>query len=1193
MKKVLALSFVLLAMVTFGLMIGCSNSNNPTGGGTSVSSGVASIDLRADVTEVADVKNMLRTVNLTAVAKNANGATVPNAPVKFSIQNVQAFSGSVRGDTITNANGEAYATYSVSIERTFSAVIEAISGNASKTISISIKNNGDFIGSIIVEPDRMVMQVRPNGSSSKTFTTTVVDNQGNAVPGVVVHFSTLRQQDGTSIGSVDSDTGTTDISGKVYRTFTSVVGRYGTCTVQARVGNLVGQTSVEIRQVGAPSAINIFCPDSTVSLRPGVMDTLAIEAFVTDDNQNGISGVTVEFHAISTGRGGTFGAIAARDTTDLDGRIATTFFTLGQTGTQKIAALVVPSADMNSDAQISDTILITINPIGNQIQGMSLNATPSTFVLPPDSIGVADLIVPVWDSNLIGLRNVQVRYSTDKGAIAEVTNTDSSGYSHAKFYTNYQSGIATISAWIPGYNDGAPVTTQIRIDQQQRLEGTLRLRTNVDSVFADGGITTATLTAVLKDQTDKVLVGMPITFHCNEYGVIAAQVITDTTGRAVAVFSDVGITDHDQWGNPIPTPVWVYARYDALHLVDSVLIRVDPRPPVRMITVALNPPSLNAGSTDSAKVSAVCSIVQDVFAPIGTVVSFTVDQGNGTFTPPTAIIGEVGLAETYYYAGATVGDYMIHATVFNENAQPAVGDAQMTLRAGPPSQILLNADPDTLFTSEANTRSRITATVRDAGGNPVGAGRLILFAASKGVIQGSAATNDQGIAAALLSAGVTAGTSEVTARYFAPGDTAGIVSTTTVVFRSGPPNVLRLSADTSRIAVRGATGITSTTLRAAVFDANNNRIDTTKWVNFEVVSQDTLEEHACDINNHGLRDRAQTTSGEAVVTLNSGKRSGGVVIHAWTFADPAERIKIEQYLTTVQVVAGPPAIVSLDIDANGTNAGGGVWQIPVTARVQDIARNPVANGIAVDFGVMDTTKAHIDAAQTGNDIGDGSHPGVAYAWLRYNSLNTFDSTRLYAKINIANGEANGNDSVYNEQWIVLPLQSGSLRLTIDPSNHMFPRANADDTCFIRVTAILKDGHGVEINNAPVLFRADRHVFSFRDWYMGQRRGNYTKFNWFYANNDMRNWIRCLRFTGTTGPIDPRPGVNNYGRWPAADDQVNNTNHDPRGSAIVYEIGKVDNYFLDDITPEMTVHIEASIEGYDVAADPASLYLTRR
>jgi len=245
-------------------------------------------------------------------------------------------------------------------------------------------------------------------------------------------------------------------------------------------------------------------------------------------------------------------------------------------------------------------------------------------------------------------------------------------------------------------------------------------------------------------------------------------------------------------------------------------------------------------------------------------------------------------------------------------------------------------------------------------------------------------------------------------------------------------------------------------------------------------------------------------------------------------------------LSAVPVVAGPPHSIDLDIRNEGEDAGGGTWQIPVSARVWDVHRNPVADRIPVVFTV-DPEIATIDPGFTGNDIGQGSTSGIAYSWLRYHSFNTGDSVTITAEVQVPDGILTA------ERSLILPLQQGVLSLEVDPQNWMFDRARPNDTCTIMVTATLIDGHQIMVSGLPILFRSDRARFYWRD-----------------SIDDP--------FT----PYFPDPARRIV----------------EHGSARVYLRGIMSDFFLDDFSLETTPHVESSVEGYEVASDPAFIFVTR-
>ena len=386
-----------------------------------------------------------------------------------------------------------------------------------------------------------------------------------------------------------------------------------------------------------------------------------------------------------------------------------------------------------------------------------------------------------------------------------------------------------------------------------------------------------------------------------------------------------------------------------------------------------------------------------------------------------------------------------------------------------------------------------------------------------------------------LTAGVTAGFATITATVSAP---YGLISDDVrVQFIAGNPNSIELSAYPLTIQARGTGGRESSTLTAKVYDPNGNLVTANTIVYFQLIRQPP-EPEGCNFNNHGPLDSAFTANGVATVTLNSGTSSGPVLVRAYTWRDPDTRLQLVQVTNSnVQVVSGPPELMDIDVNNEGRDAGGGAWQIQVAVRISDHWRNPVADHIPVAFTV-EPDIATIEPGWT-------EEGGLAVTWLTYNSSNTFDSLTIIARIELP-------DTTLTAQLpYVLPLQRGELSLNVSPTNWMFerpPPGEDGDPCLIRCWAVLTDGHGVLINNAPILFTANRASFWWSD-----AQGQLHEFE----------------------PPDPA---------------VKNTED---GVATVYLRGVMDDFFLDVFTLEVTVTIGASVVGYeDVYARPETVTMTR-
>jgi len=1154
MKKLVTMGLVVLSLLTVGLMVGCNSGPSSNQGGDLAP---ASIELRSTHTEIRGLRGENRSEYITAIAKDINGAALPGVKIDFGIRNPLSYKGTIAklaADTVSDENGEVHATYSVVIQQSTPVVITATAGQITKELTITVIELASNIGGISIEITNDVLSVPPNQSRTTAFTARVVDNVGNALSGMQVRFSTSP----AGLGIVDSDTGTTDIQGKVIRNFTSIVNQYGFCRIIGQVGDSVGSAMVEMRRVDAPAYLSLIAEPDVVEVVSGQNASITLTATVTDSNRVGVPGTTVEFRVMPIIEGGpTYGAITARDTTDDAGVVTTTFTSLGQFGKQKIVCMVVPSnQEADPDGGVRGEAMIEVKRLTAQIDDLTVRATPSILDLPADSTGKATIQAQVRDVNKVGLPNVQVKFKTDLGSLSFITATDSAGIATAQFRNNFEQGLATITASIPGTPFEA--TCSIICRQNQDETGFLSLTADKDFIYADNGLTYATLRATLKDQDNQAMVGKDVTFH-SSFGAINSPITTDTLGVATAIFVDQGVPSVDENGNVIP--VRIFAKYRAFDLVDSVEVTIRPRNPVASITLNSQQLTLQAGSGDSAAVRATCFLLNEAYAPAGTIVSFEVDGANGFFTSEAVPVGTFGVAENFYVAGLFVGTAVLRAKVQNEGGgEDSVvysNEVQITLLSGPPSRIRLTASPNVLNTNDPGMFSSITATVTDTAGNPVRQGELVRFTTDKGDITPSALTDTLGRGVGRLTAGVQSGTATITGTVTVAG--GEISATVTVTFVAGLPNTIELTADPLQIAVAGTGGVATSTLKAIVRDANGNPVERTTRVVFQLLNNPDPP-LGCNLNNRGSIDSANTANGQAVASLNSGDQIGGKLIRAYTWRDPdssnagvdnrPRTDTVSVVLAAVAVVAGPPFQLDMDVNDDGEDAGGGTWQIPVSARVWDVHRNPVADRIPVVFTV-DPQIATIDPGFTGNDIGDGVTNGIAYSWLRYHSTNTFDPITISAEVQAPDG------LIIGEKAHILPLQDGILALQVDPQNWMFDRARPNDTCLVRVWAILTDGHQILIDDAPILFRTDR-----------------ARFYW-----------KNLRLNGRYIPFFPEVAR----RFTGLQNQENN---EPRGTATVYLRGIMDDFYLDAFTLEVTVHVEAAVEGYEVSADPAFIFCTR-
>lgn len=402
------------------------------------------------------------------------------------------------------------------------------------------------------------------------------------------------------------------------------------------------------------------------------------------------------------------------------------------------------------------------------------------------------------------------------------------------------------------------------------------------------------------------------------------------------------------------------------------------------------------------------------------------------------------------------------------------------------SSIFVNADPNRMVVAPGESQqSTVTLVAYDENNN--GVGQLQLYVRVRNVLDGQVAgsistpvlTDDTGMTTATLSTNLRYGTWTVEASA-GPSFAVPFVDTVEVV--TGSAQQLQLAADTTRIAVFGTNGISTTQLRAMVTDQNGNAVEDGKKVFFLltqfqyqngdeariIVGESDGTDSPYDDPLHpgsgyGLPfDSTVTNGGEASITLTSGSRKGGMRLRAWTYLDAARTDSVVANYDGVAVVAGPPEYVDVDHRGEAEDAGGAVWLLEVSARVQDIMNNDVADGYQVIF-TLDNEDAHIGDGFTGNvgPLTDSPEPGVAFTGLRYHSRLTNQAVNVSASVIRGSDGLLANDTY----TLVLPIQQAVGVMNVSPANfHFDQHVPNPGYAQIEVTIYVYDGHQHLIND---------------------------------------------------------------------------------------------------------------------------------
>lgn len=857
---------------------------------------------------------------------------------------------------------------------------------------------------------------------------------------------------------------------------------------------------------GSIGSVVVTAEDQQIYTIAGQAVTTFVTATVTDTAGSAVPGIAVFFTAP------VFGSISTpMDSTDNEGKVTVTFNSQGGIGNATVTAYV----NTVGGGTVSGSTQINIISLAGLPAEITLSLQPDLLYVVAGSEDSVKVTVRVMDSSNVGIPGMNVYLSTSLGVITYADVTSNSGTVVTYINTNNQTGMGIVSASVftmipdtgsstagspagstlwPGIEPGTVVVPGLGISKGTTPEtprflddyltisvvdtfwifpvdanGMILIFSNTDLIYADNGVTTANVTALLKDAENQVIRDAQIIFTSNA-GTINSPVLTDSTGQAHAVFSDIGIAT-------IPDSARIVAKYTALNLADTLYVTIELARTVNEIVLNSANNSLVANGYDSTRVDATVYLEGNALAPSGTEVFFYVTGDNiGDFEPPVAYVGSGGTATSWYEAGIDIGTDTLYAEVdgFLSNPVP------IQLHAGPPTRVTVSVDTNFVWASSQQTVT-VTALVEDTTYNPVQNGVGVYFTTSKGSISPEYSQTINGIATSYLSPSTNAGPAWIKAQV------GMYVDSTLVTILPSMPSQIGLGAESTSIQVAGTGGDYQTEIHALVTDAQGNPVGNDTTVYFRIENEG-FPGGGVNLNNVGIQATALTNGGVATVSLNAGINSGPVTIRAWTFTSPEDSIWAQGPLVTI--VSGPPNHIDVELPNNNIRTGGGdVWQVEVSALVWDYWGNQVVDSTAVHFYILPDSSAEVwGDAFTGNlNWDEASYPGIAFTTLSYHSPHTNDSVGVYAYCMV------DGDSIIGSTGYLLPLSDGNLQYAVVPSawNYDYPpygyspMAPAEMQC----RAYLTDGHGVPINGSKIVFYSTAGYFY---WYMGGQGPSWEK-----------------------------------------------------------------------------------------------------
>ena len=720
--KVRLATVLILLSLPLALLQGCGSSSPDVSSG-SATGNVSGLNLQLSTVDgiLVLIADGVSNVEVQMLVTTQSGQPQANTAVTFTTNAGALTDGSGEMTVNTDADGIASVVLTSSTEVETATVSAAVS-DFKQAITI------DFIRGF---PASMALRSSDNlvavGQGS-TLVATVLDENGDPLPGITVTFSIAVQVTGSSVSPLSVKT---DLNGRAQTTYTA--GSIpGTDTLEAQVGTadasnpISAATSIAVQETDdGVSANDIQLLVSDPQLDSDGVETVTLTALVRDFNNNLLPGVVVTFAADS-------GAIqVTRETTDDTGTAEAVLGTGGDPTNRTIA--VEASSGVLSAA---NTVQVTGTEIvfsGNNSLAHDEITTLSLILRNSSGAGIADQ--PVILTSLAGSASIN-----NGGGNVELTTGFNGQATFDVAVTT--SGIYTIQGSALGATGTFDITVNASdfafIEPDELAEAVLS---------PDATVCLPPTTP----QANQIPGCLNVTVHFEQDGVPLegnGALIEFTTTRGV--FGSAAIVA------PVGGDASTVVRASNAGLAEITAICRDPNPntagdacdgeptiqriiefvatEAASMNLEASPTSIgvNTGGTTNEQ-STITAIVRDAANNLvkNKRIDFTLsDITGGTISPAFAITDSFGRASTVYTAGSvpsSSGGVVVTAVV---NDTPAV-TADVALTVADKALFIKVGTANTIFEEEdVLYRYPYSVSVTDASGNSVAGVTVDLSATS-------------------------------------------------------------------------------------------------------------------------------------------------------------------------------------------------------------------------------------------------------------------------------------------------------------------------------------------------------------------------------------------------------------------------------------------------------------------------------
>jgi len=723
--------------------------------------------------------------NLQVTVTDASGNPVNPATVTFTAPASGAsgtFANGANSITVpTNAQGVAAATpFTANTTAGSYAVLASVAG---------VTTPASFALTNLVGPAASITATAGAGQKatiSSNFATTlqatVSDAGGNPVnPATVTFTAPASGASGTFANGANSITVPTNAQGVAAATTFTANTTAGSYAVLASVAGVTTPASFTLTNQAGPAASVTATAGTQQSATIDTVFAPPLQVTVKDLEGNGVSGATVIFTAPASGASGTFanGANSTTANTNAQGVAAAAFTANSTAGTYTVTATVA-----GVTAPASFTLTNQAGPAASvtATAGTQESATIDTIFAPPLQATVKDASGNPVSGAMVTFVAPASGASGTFGAGPNPAPTNAQGVAAAPPFTaNTTAGTYTVTATVAGVTTPASFTltnqagpaasVTATAGAQQSVSISTAFATNLQVTVTDASgnpinPATVTFTAPASGASGTFANGANAT-QTNAQGVATAPTFTaNTTAGTYTVTATVaGVT----------TPASFTLTNQA--------------GPAASVTAT-------AGAQESATISAIFApplqaTVKDASGnPVsGAMVTFAAPASGagGTFGagPNPAPTNAQGVATApTFTANTTAGTYTVTAAVAGVTTPASF---TLTNQPGPAASVTATAGTRQSVTINSAFATPLQATVTDEGGNAVGSGVPVIFAApasgasgmfANGTNSTTAMTNAQGVAAATpFTANGTGGAYTVTAAVSGVANPASFVLT--------------------------------------------------------------------------------------------------------------------------------------------------------------------------------------------------------------------------------------------------------------------------------------------------------------------------------------------------------------------------------------------------------------------------------